>query len=230
MSFFLDQRDHGIRGRLIECRFDPDCYSHNHVRKLLSGSNSLCNLNQRQQSLAGKPLSRRVYRGENRPHLGGEKRYIQRALNRKADQLQLTLTRVSSIIDRLLETGIVCDARLESTKNDVERVKSGRLNEVFRFKRLLLVSRKRSKFVEFDSADADFDMRALIKIQPIFNVCLVCLALVFCYETKFRFLADFSRSFVELMIRIWKAMQRRGERFRRNRKTPVSKLSWLISL
>ena len=195
MSFFLDQKDLTIRGRLFECHLYFQCFSHHYVNFHLLQSGSLCNMNSRQQSLAEKPLHRRVYRDQNRPQIQGERTYFIQRENRFRDsaglwpaysQLALVLTRVSSTIDRLLQAGIVSDACSESPETDVQLYLNSSRSKEFRsrLQRLRRFSHRLPKFIEFNSTGEYFDMDGLSKILPIFRACFLFSIVVFFYEIR----------------------------------------------
>lgn len=131
-SFFLNPRVVKPCGILEDCRFNLDCYSATKLHRRFSLA-CVCNLDEKQILLAGKPLLRRqsAVQVTSITVKNFSRIYIQRAwttpgLKTVAGRgaLLLVLVRVSSLIDRLFQTGIVSEKLLDPSDAQLKRLRA----------------------------------------------------------------------------------------------------------
>ena len=191
MSFFLDPRSYESCTPSIDCRLQVNCYSRRVVRFYLTTSSCACNLNQEQQSLAGKPLRREIFTNVDIFDLVTPKSraYLQKDMTDLAfsklwaskGQLLLILARTSSLVDRWFQTGVVSTAHLKPTRVDIEGFFSKPAIKIIQ-SRMSLKEGKWDEFMEFNATGGKFDMESFLKVQLIVRICVITSFSVFFCE------------------------------------------------
>ena len=198
MSFFLDPRTSMPCDLVMDCGFRMDCHSAAFLRMHLSFRRCLCNLNQKELNLVGKPLVRRNFTVETASSELGfpfylYNRYLQKTVGQPLwekgissdGQVLLLLTRVSSVIDRLFQTGFLFgDQSLELTKAEVDRFGRKVVAKAYKVQEKLLMNMWHEA-MDFDTPADRFDMERFSMTAPIFGACFLTIYSVLCLERLF---------------------------------------------
>ena len=188
LSSFLNTEDRYVCTAYVNCRLDLLCYSPIFLRRQLVVENCLCNLNEKQRLLAGKPLQRVVFGREKLPYDVLERKdvfFMERKWEKlepsSKGQLILLLIRMSSFLSRLFHHGLASIERL--------RPSSGEINK-YRRTSVLYRRQRRHKdsiayywglFVDHDTNRDQFDEESFRKIFPLFTACAIAiLAVLIC--------------------------------------------------
>ena len=194
MNHFLDPRVPNDCKVRFDCRSVALCYAVHATLRELSFGTCLCNFNQKQQFLVGKPLQQKTMTlrkksiGTTTHHkdvADQDSLYMQRdLLNHRLihkHQFILVAVRASVTIDRLFAAGIVSSRQLDHSLEAIESIRKTppRLKK---YQRLWQAELNLEGFIDFDTSIDWFDMDSFRKLGAIFALCAVPILAAICYE------------------------------------------------
>ena len=186
MSSFLDSTQVIACSNELFCQLSMDCYATYHLREKLSLGYCMCNMNEEQMSIAGKPLHKRHSSGlrgrsiddHDYDLLATYQDPFRGVQMLPKGQLLLVLARISSTVDRLFETGIASQKLLELTRSEINEYRAKSFHKLYTYFDLP----SGDQFLEFNSTSDWFDLDRFFKIRPIFEFCFVFISGVFLLE------------------------------------------------
>lgn len=182
-STFLNRNEFSPCRESYSCRHVVPCYSSHQIHYDLLRGYCPCDLNSAQQNLVRAPLHRTADLSKNslrQDLLFMQIVYSAKVLEDKGQHL-INPIRVSSTINRMLETGVVSEKHFEPVRTDVKKYLNGVPNK-FMKKAAGNSLRQLKGYLGFGAGADSFDMESFHKIRPLFAVCIAVVILVFCSE------------------------------------------------
>lgn len=179
---------------MIDCGAVIPFYSRQYLKADLVRGFCLCNLDYLQRALVEKPLHDETHAWRVHPkHLDMymAKSRIPGYSNQYSGFYSPNPVRVSSIVNRMLESALVSSKQLKPTRREVRAYVDGPI-PLFKERIAQKIDEKleRPKFVEFDTTLDQFDMGSFRKIGPIFAICVFVNLLVWSCELVMKYFAE----------------------------------------
>lgn len=181
------------------CHYAFACYMRIPIMNELLRGNCLCNLDEAQQNFVGRPLRRHTHQWKLPPlYVAAHPEELYVYFMQAADaaihptdpsQLSLNPLRVSSTLERLLETGVVARVHFEPKYGEVKRERQ-RNSRKFLRPRIRLDSENGTSFLAFNSSIKRLSMDAVRQLIPLAKLCAITLGFLITCELL---LAELSR-------------------------------------
>lgn len=188
MFSFLNPQILNECGHLYNCRDIALCHVKHVIVSELSVKSCVCNLNEDQQLLAGKPLSRKRVPWGNMSatyRLGDQNAmYFQRRwypFGGDGKQHLLVPARTSSNVDRFFATGLVSNKKFVLTPTEIRKIRERYYREL-RYWQFRNFKPRLEGYIDFDTSIDWFDMDSFRRLQPIFCFCAMTTLALICWE------------------------------------------------
>lgn len=185
MFYFLNPQRFDNCTAVQNCQHVPLCYADYNLLHFLRRSGCVCNINEQQRSLIGKPLRRLMLRSVPFPSKYDQNLMYFQAYGPKKGRLLLVAARPSPTIDHLFTTGIIPGKSFKYSRAEMTSLLTAEDHRALRLFNKMDARKlpdECRKLVDFDTKIDWFDMNNFIKLRWVFAVCALIFSTAFGFE------------------------------------------------